>query len=314
MNGCRFRFFKPKALSHLGTFQDGGLHHNNPIRIAIWESRFLWPQRGDPDFALSLGTGANATSVAKGKRAPYSPVKDRFVSRIFKTFMQSMDGEKAWHDTINTISRSSKTRLHRLNLPIEDQYLTIDDVSNLSLLRKSANEFFLAGDHLKGIVDSIMASMFYFELERLPEHTPDGIVCEGNILCRMDLSNLGRRNLYCQLLDQCAFFVVNGQPVKAVEEMPKCVPPFSRRVTIRLSSPSDSICISIRHMRMCAHAISGLPRTLEEHMRLQVIEAPFGRRDHTQPEKSLPRTPSKRKSDIPRHWNLRQRSKRARYT
>ncbi|KAF2212515.1 hypothetical protein CERZMDRAFT_117698 [Cercospora zeae-maydis SCOH1-5] len=52
-------YFKAVNLRNLGVFQDGGLHHNNPLSMALWEVRNLWPQRALPDVALSIGTGVN---------------------------------------------------------------------------------------------------------------------------------------------------------------------------------------------------------------------------------------------------------------
>ncbi|KAK3708056.1 hypothetical protein LTR37_011749 [Vermiconidia calcicola] len=47
-------FFRPKIISEIGTFEDGGLQHNNPLNIALWEASHIWPRKGLPDFALSI--------------------------------------------------------------------------------------------------------------------------------------------------------------------------------------------------------------------------------------------------------------------
>jgi patatin-like phospholipase/acyl hydrolase len=50
-------FFRPANVAQYGAFQDGGLRYNNPVNLAIWESRQIWPTHNSPDFVLSLGTG-----------------------------------------------------------------------------------------------------------------------------------------------------------------------------------------------------------------------------------------------------------------
>lgn len=88
-------YFKAVALKNIGTFQDGGLHHNNPLSLALWEVKHLWPQCAVPDLALSIGTGVNESVFSIG---PQSPVRKRSIFRIFESFMESMDGEKSWKD------------------------------------------------------------------------------------------------------------------------------------------------------------------------------------------------------------------------
>jgi hypothetical protein len=41
----------------IGKVQDGGLGHNMPVRLALWEAGEIWPSVVQPDALLSLGTG-----------------------------------------------------------------------------------------------------------------------------------------------------------------------------------------------------------------------------------------------------------------
>ena len=229
--------------------------------------------------------------------------------------MLSMDGEKGWQEIVNTLSKSSNTKFFRLNISLGSQYPAIDDTACMEVLEEHANETIVTSDKLKPICDAIFASMFFFELDGLPGQTPEGLVCNGSILCRIDLSVRGSRQLHQHLWETSAFFLINGQPIKAVEDIPEYSSPFRRMVTFHLQNYTDKIGISVRHATMSPHLISGLPRTLGDHMKLQLLVAPFGRRDHSQAEKPLPNTPSKRKSsvDVARCWSLRPRSKRIRY-
>nr|OQO23711.1 hypothetical protein B0A51_10919 [Rachicladosporium sp. CCFEE 5018] len=95
--------FKPRLLRHFGTFQDGGLQHRNPLNIAMWELRNPWPSRV-LDFALSIGTGVSQASTVAYGTGPYSFVKDSFIARVFRTFMKSMDGERVWRESYNSLA------------------------------------------------------------------------------------------------------------------------------------------------------------------------------------------------------------------
>ncbi|KAL9057393.1 MAG: hypothetical protein Q9162_002338 [Coniocarpon cinnabarinum] len=309
-------YFKAKALKYLGTFQDGGLRHNNPIALALWESRSIWPDRGDADLALSLGTGTSRTKPPTAKRGPFSPVKDRFLPRLIKSLMVNIDGEKTWAETLNNMSKHSKTRLHRLNTNLEDRYLSLDEISNIVYLKDRTIAEFHGNNNLDVICDSILASSFYFELDSAPEYRVEGLICRGSIYCRLQLSATGRQALCSHLKDQRAFFLVNGRPYRAVDTCSGRTP-FKKKVSVTVASKQDTIGVTLRHSTSLPLLISGLPKTVEELMKLQIFDAPFGRPDHQISEKPLPAPPSSKRSGSatsqhPRRWTLRSSVKRIR--
>lgn len=304
-------FFRPKVLRHLGTFQDGGLRHNNPLGIALWENRSLWPAKGEPDFAISLGTGATKSVVPSFISGSLSPVKERFLPRLIKTFLASIDGETAWNELANTLSKDSRTKFHRLNIVLEDRHLGIDEVSNMSKLRSLAQDHIDSASRFTTVRDSIYASMFYFELDSLPDYTSSGIMCSGSIFCRLNLSQRGREELYLQLHNSSAFFLVNGRPYRCLDAIPRCLPPFKKSVEFLVQKPSDMIAIFIRNITSASRLISGQPKSLEEMIKVQRLDAPFGRPDHVQSEKALPIIPQKRKvQSLASHWTLRRKKAR----
>ena len=78
---------RPAYLPAIGTFQDGGLKHNNPVNLALWECRQIWPSVGKPDLVVSLGTGTDMTL-----KSPSAPnfrhlFKDGFIPRLYRSFM-----------------------------------------------------------------------------------------------------------------------------------------------------------------------------------------------------------------------------------
>ncbi|KFY31444.1 hypothetical protein V493_01100, partial [Pseudogymnoascus sp. VKM F-4281 (FW-2241)] len=91
--------FKPMRLRSYGTFQDGGLRNNNPVR----PGRRLASQirkDGDCDIVLSIGNGF--------ERKPLSPVASNFrnlfldgaLARLYRASMESLslNGQNSWDD------------------------------------------------------------------------------------------------------------------------------------------------------------------------------------------------------------------------
>ena len=294
------RFFKPKVINNLGTFQDGGLRYNNPLSIALLEHGFLWPEKGDPDFALSLGTGTsegNGNAFAVG---PQSPVRDRFFSRLYKTFMLNLDGEQAWRELINTLPPEKKPRYHRLNLSLKGPEPAIDDAAAMTLLKSYAEKSVASAAQFSSLLDSMYASMFFFELDDIPSFTGDSYHCCGHIFCRLELPPHGKDALLARLIGLSAHFLINGTPLSSVgAESKKKSLSYRRRVRFEAASLNDLVGISIQGFTSRPRSISGMPKTLHQLIRLQYLQSPFGCSTHDSVEKSLPQIPMKRKAPWP---------------
>lgn len=55
-------YFRP-FIFHAKTYLDGGIRGSNPAFVADRERRLIWPNAGEPDLFLSLGTGQNRITV-----------------------------------------------------------------------------------------------------------------------------------------------------------------------------------------------------------------------------------------------------------
>ena len=281
-------------VKNLGTFQDGGLQNNNPIVIARSESLFLWPEKGEPDFALSLGTGTTSMPTAASTQ---SPVTDRFYLRLFKSFMRSLDSEEAWKRFIYTIPVQYRSRYHRLNLYLQGPEPPLDDLSTVGELKTQTMEYIKSSSTIPTIMDSMYAAMFYFELEDLPRFINGRYECVGHIFCRLNLPPNGRQYLYSQLIATSSWFLIHGHPTACVLKVLKGHPPFKRRVQFVVDTLSESIAISIRGITSMPRLISGFPISLKNLIDSQQLYAPFGRADHSTLGKLLPSIPAKRKID-----------------
>lgn len=289
------RFFKSKTLEKLGTFQDGGLQHNNPIKLALWELGVIFPGRSSPDFALSVGTGKTDSVLTAFDAGPHSPVKDRFISRLFQTFMESLDGEKIWQDLINSLPESNHAKFHRLNLPIRGGEPLLDDVTAMQDLKCQTTTFLQSPNVTTDILDSLFASIFYFEFDGMPCWQGSLYTCTGNVFCRLRLPLKGRKALQEMLVRTSSYFLVLGEPVRCVERTVANPPLFKKQVKFTLKTLEDTVGITLRGATSRPRTISGLSKKAEDIIRMQMLDAPFGRHDHVSAEKELPQLPKKRK-------------------
>lgn len=287
------RFFKPHAVGKIGLCQDGGLLHNCPSDIAHWETRFVWPNKPhDPDFALSLGTGTLSSSEDK------SGIASRSLLRIFDGWKQWLNAQKGYARYINSVPLESRSRYHRLNIQFHGPEPGLDDALKIPEMKTAvSNTVKQDQGRMNAVLDAIMASMFYFELDGLPAIRRGELYCSGHIYCRADLQTDGLRYLYTKLQDTSSWFLIQGNPVKCVERIPKSLPPFKRKVCFRVNHDDEVITISIRGITRTSISISGFPTTLRQLVRCQRLDSVFGTVDHMVKEKPLPAIPKKRSRD-----------------
>jgi hypothetical protein len=291
----------------LGLFQDGGLQHNNPASIAQWETRFVWPNKSEPDFALSLGTGTSSIVTECGAWS-----KSRFYVRLFKSFMRNIDGEDAWRRFYNSLTPDTQARYYRLNIPFSGPEPGLDDAPRIPDLKASVLKTIESDSlTLTAVKDSMIASMFYFELDSVPELEKGVYICSGYIFCRLDMPASGLRMLYQRLVETSSWFLIQGSPIRCVQSVPKSLPPFKRRITFSADSLDEVIEFSIRGVTSTLKMLSGFPTSLTSLITDQRLDSPFGTIDHALREKPLPAIPKRRHSDV-RSQESRRVSKRPR--
>ncbi|KAI9848884.1 MAG: hypothetical protein M1837_006400 [Sclerophora amabilis] len=289
------QYFKTKFLKNLGTFQDGGLRHNNPLSIALWEKRCLWPEKDGLDFALSLRTGSSDRILPSNSVLKLcSPVRDGFLSRLFRSFMLSLDGEKAWRDLFNTLSDDLRYRFFRLNLKMLESEPDLDDTLKMGALKAMAREHITSNSQVQDILDSIYASMFYFELDCLPKFYNGVVQCSGFVCYRLRSTTKSRSRLYERLTQTSSQFIISGRAIPCVDFIPKSIPPFKKHLRFTTQSLDAQVSISISGLTTRPRSISGLPKSVKELIALQRLDVPFSQADHSRSERMLPEHPRKR--------------------
>jgi hypothetical protein len=253
---------------------------------------------------LSLGTG---TSTAVSANNAIS--RPRFYERLFASFMRSLDGEDAWERFLNNVPMKSRHRYHRLNIQFTGPEPCLDDADRLPELKENVSSTIHHDQPtMLSVIDSVLASMFYFELDRLPTRDDSGFSCSGTIFCRLNLPVDGLRQLHFRLVETSSWFIIQGCPVVCSQGIPKGLPPFRKRITFRVESRDELITLSVRGITSKTRQLSGFPTTLGFLIKDQQLDYPFGTIDHKSADKPLPATPIKRRGV----FSDRQRTKRRR--
>ncbi|PWW72160.1 hypothetical protein C7212DRAFT_348316 [Tuber magnatum] len=202
-------FFSPMSLPGVETFQDGGLRHNNPVNIALWELLKIWPESpGITDMVLSLGTGLSSSDAKAA--GPWGILGDGFISHLYHSFMSSLDGERTWVELHNRLPKALSQRYFRCNMGFSTTEPQINDLKARHLLNNaSINQVECATKIRKA--EWLNANTFYFELDGLLAYTKGQYECLGYISCSRKMTH--QKMLLKKITSQTAFFLVGGKPL-----------------------------------------------------------------------------------------------------
>ncbi|KAA8895327.1 acyl transferase/acyl hydrolase/lysophospholipase [Sphaerosporella brunnea] len=128
-------FYPPKCVPSLGIFQDGGLKHNNPSGIAIWESKFLWPQSAENNLDIIVSMGTGTASGSTGSDTGTGETLRRFIPRLYHSFISSLDGQKIWTELYNHMPGSASDKYFRFNVHFDGKEPEIDDLDAMFKLK-----------------------------------------------------------------------------------------------------------------------------------------------------------------------------------
>lgn len=80
--------------------------------------------------------------------------------------MSSLDGEHAWRDLHNRLSKDVKADFFRFNVRFHGKEPAIDDVACMDALAQTVNDDLTTAPRLNDIVVALVISSFFFELDR----------------------------------------------------------------------------------------------------------------------------------------------------
>ncbi|PVI02430.1 hypothetical protein DM02DRAFT_701953 [Periconia macrospinosa] len=201
-------YFKPFTNSRTKeTFLDGAVYYNNPVRIANFESKLIWPdaEGRHPDILLSIGTAyhepRNENKKRKAAMKPFPEVKawyDLFKKRV----ENELNAELAWDEfcsnVVGTSSPIAAQRYVRLNPKMASPVPKMDDTEEYHLLRAQVGNK-LTTPHMKILIQKtahrLIASSFYFEKNGPVSENNGSMTVQGTIRCRFAAESENLRRL-----------------------------------------------------------------------------------------------------------------------
>jgi len=189
-------YFKPfRRGIPIREFADGALHANLPVRAALREMKRLWHATTNLDALVSVGTGIQDHEVQLPNVARIGGFE-----AVCKTFFNSLDTETTWNDFTHEREYSAELH-HRLNVPIDGDYVGLDDYKAIPRMLQSVesqdrNTSWSPHSYLFRlgiVVDRLKASLLFFEPDpslAAEESTflrvgPAGYELRGTIRCRL---------------------------------------------------------------------------------------------------------------------------------
>ena len=168
------RFFTPKKITGLGKFQDGGLTHNNPIKLALKEIKALFPN--DPSakrstLKVSLGTG-KAPDYEPEMYGSSSWWRDLWFFRLVRALWSSIDGQENGdairrkeasnhEDELKTGKKRRQGEYFRFNVEFRSRQPRLDDSSKLPEMKILAQEAMLHSNSWTGLrIVSLRSSLY----------------------------------------------------------------------------------------------------------------------------------------------------------
>jgi len=256
----------------LGKFQDGGLRHNNPINIALWESNRIWGHKTSKDVVLSLGTGTQASATTT--QATES-IYNGFIPRLCRSFLTSLDGELIWRDLLNHLGSDAGNKFFRLNITFKNKEPRLDDVKAMDRLSQGVDDS-NEKEKLADIKLALLASCFFFELKQAPRFDPSGFfVCHGEIRVRYEYTKvfMALRGISGAPIE----FSKDNTPLGPIDpEVDFCAGclRFRKKICFFVRHVSEAITISMA-MDKFRHSISGFPQSMAWFSQQQFLHFPF---------------------------------------
>lgn len=270
------RYFTTKHLPDIGTFQDGGISANCPLRPAIREGEIIWPGCTRPDLVVSIGTGYAHEQPANHANSRRGFWSGGFVERAIRTFLQSpaVNSRRGWQDALDSIPESLRPDVFRLDREVAGDLPELDDSSALDGLCELP---YSIPDEL---TRAWLAKCFFLELDEVPANVLGSYQCRGSILCCK--YNAGKIVEQMALIFQNArFTLARGSNLGTVEDGNGCSTCGYYRKCVSFEVPSLNEVISLEVRGTTGHcAIGGFPTSIQSLLQAQQADAPFGRADH----------------------------------
>lgn len=191
---------------------DGAVLHNNPVEIALEESRRIAALEGlnpEPDVLLSVGTGLSRTVRLLGdipsNQSHIGPPKARTTGWIRSLFTMvsyqiklNTDADRRWAQVSDTDKHIAK-KLYRINPDLQIDPPELDAVKRVEelaeLVPRLISTNYGLNKNIQEVACALVASSFYFERNGPPvSRSSSTTEIHGWICCRLSTASGSSRN------------------------------------------------------------------------------------------------------------------------
>lgn len=160
--------------------------HNNPIKLALWESLRIDPSLSKPDLVVSVGTGISTKKKSPRAASFRHVLFDGFIPRLWRAYMSSFDGESNFRDVVNSLDRENREGYKRLNVILPRNEPAMDNTSRMDELRQLVHLNPQMIQECEETIYALLIAIFYFELSCIPSPLPEHRIRHlGTIRCRL---------------------------------------------------------------------------------------------------------------------------------
>ena len=276
-----FRLVKPIYISVIGTFQDGGLKHNNPVNLVLWKCRQIWSSVVKSDLLVFLRTGTGRETTSSSAPSFQHLFKNGFIPQLYRSFMSSLDGQSVWRDFVNGLDERSREDYFRFNIFFPDKEPAMDNTDQMNILWESVH---LQTQNAQDYIDTtsaLLVSSFFFELTTCPKFESGLYHCQGSIHCWFESSTIiqSLMNLHPFSLE----FVTDSQTLTfffGQTDICFLCHRYCKKVKFYVRHSSDIITIYLWIDMQKRRKISGFSQIMGWFTRQQKFDAVFGTSDH----------------------------------
>jgi hypothetical protein len=271
---------------------------NDPLVLALSEAAALFPLSGKPDFVISLGTG-EPHHADKPDRVSDNTRQKSILRKLGEAFWEKLQ-DKQVREAIQT--RCIPEWYHRFDTALNGFGPRLDDTASMSTLKEQAEGDGSISELIDNAAYSLVASLFYFKLDRDPDRHEGRFVGSGRILCSVSDNDPAFLELMKQLSADSAQFLLDGCPVCSIDD-PSCWDKDGNfRKSIEINT-TDSFAILLKRQTGTWN-ISASPFSVDRLIKQQRFKSFFGNPDHQERKASDGPDHRKRKAsdsfDLPR--------------
>ena len=256
--------------------------HNNPIKLALWESLRIEPSISKPDIVISVGTGTRKDSISPRLTSFRHVLFDGCIPRLWRAYMSSFDGESNFRDVVNNLDEENRDDYKRLNILLPINEPGIDNTSRMSELQESVRLNPQLMESCRKTLYALLIATFYFELDTLPTNLSGQFQCFGTIRCRLPGDVMVK--LLGRIHSSRLTFETSSKTLGyygGMSDLCSICKRYRKRVEFNVRDLDQLVSIRVQTSGRPLRKIGAFPQTIQWFIDRQALNAPFGTAFHS---------------------------------